>query len=60
VNYKSIAITERYLHPAPDFLLNVVEKLVPQSSYAASEESPDTTNDTGAFSRVEAQSAHMQ
>ncbi len=60
LGHKSIAMTVRYSHLAPDFLLNVVEKLVPQPPAAASEEPTDTTTDTGAFSRPEPQSAHMQ
>jgi len=56
---KSIAMTVRYSHLAPDFLLNVVEKLVPQPPVAQSEEPTDTTTDTSAFSHPEAQSAHM-
>jgi integrase len=59
LGHKSIAMTVRYSHLAPDFLLNVVEKLVPQSPAAASEEPTDTTTDTGAFSRVAPQPAHM-
>jgi hypothetical protein len=50
LGHKSIAVTVRYSHLAPDFLLNVVEKLVPQTAEARSEEPTDTTTDTSAFS----------
>ena len=59
LGHKSVAMTVRYSHLAPDFLLNVVEKLVPQPSAVASEEPTDTTTDTSANSRVEPHSAHM-
>jgi len=59
LGHKSIAMTVRYSHLAPDFLLNVVEKLVPQPSVTASAKPTDTTTDTGAFSRSERQSTHM-
>ena len=59
LGHKSVAMTVRYSHLAPDFLLNVVEKLVPQPPAVASEEPTDTTTDTSANSRVEPQSAHM-
>ena len=55
LGHKSIAMMVRYSHLSSDFLLNVVEKLVPQPSVVASEE----RTDTGAFSRLEPQSAHM-
>ena len=59
LGHKSIAMTVRYSHLAPDFLLNVVEKLVPQPSAVASTEPTDTPTDTGALSCVEPQSAHI-
>jgi site-specific recombinase XerD len=60
LGHKSVAMTVRYSHLAPDFLLNVVEKLVPQPSQTQSEKPTDTTTDTSAFSRQEPQSAHVQ
>jgi site-specific recombinase XerD len=59
LGHKSVAMTVRYSHLAPDFLLNVVEKLVPQPSAITSAEPTDTTTDTSTFSRPEPQSAHM-
>jgi len=59
LGHKSVAMTVRYSHLAPDFLLNVVEKLVPKPPAVAYAEPTDTTTDTGALSRVEPQSAHM-
>jgi site-specific recombinase XerD len=59
LGHKSVAMTVRYSHLAPDFLLNVVEKLVPQPPAVTSTEPTDTTTDTSAFSSVEPQSAHM-
>jgi site-specific recombinase XerD len=59
LGHKSIAMTVRYSHLAPDFLLNVVEKLVPQTPETDSAEPTDTTTDTSAFSRLEPQSAHI-
>ncbi|HXP79062.1 MAG TPA: site-specific integrase [Verrucomicrobiae bacterium] len=59
LGHKSVAMTVRYSHLAPDFLLNVVEKLVPQPPADASAEPTDTSTDTDAFSRVEPQSPHM-
>jgi len=47
LGHKSIAMTVRYSHLAPDFLLNVVEKLVPAPVGAVSAEPTDTTTDTG-------------
>jgi site-specific recombinase XerD len=59
LGHKSIAMTVRYSHLAPDFLLNVVEKLVPHSSEANSAKPTDTTTDTGALSRPESQPIHV-
>ena len=60
LGHKSVAMTVRYSHLAPDFLLNVVEKLVPQLPVVTSAKPTDTTTDTSALSRVEPQSAHVQ
>jgi site-specific recombinase XerD len=59
LGHKSVAMTVRYSHLAPDFLLNVVEKLVPRPATVTSTEPTDTTTDTSAISHVEPQSAHM-
>jgi len=57
LGHKSIAMTVRYAHLGPDFLLDVVEKLVPGPGEAPSAERTDTTTDTTALpgSRPEAQ-----
>ena len=60
LGHKSVAMTVRYSHLAPDFLLNVVEKLVPQPSAVSSTEPTDTTTDTSALSRLEPQPTHVQ
>ncbi len=59
LGHKSIAMTVRYSHLAPDFLLNVVERLVPQPSETDSAKPTDTTTDTNAFSYLEPQSANL-
>jgi site-specific recombinase XerD len=59
LGHKSIAMTVRYSHLAPDFLLNVVEKLVPQSPEESPTKPTDTTTDTSTLSRVEAPLAHV-
>jgi integrase len=58
--HKSIAMTVRYSHLAPDFLLDVVEKLVPKSAEADSGEANDTTTDTGALQPELSPVAHVQ
>jgi integrase len=60
LGHKSVAMTVRYSHLAPDFLLNVVEMLVPQPSAVTSAEPTDTTTDTSALSRVDPQPTHVQ
>lgn len=60
LGHKSVAMTVRYSHLAPDFLLNVVEKLVPQPPAATSTEPTDTTTDTGASRPEVAPVAHVQ
>jgi integrase len=60
LGHKSIAMTVRYAHLDPDFLLNVVERLVPQPSTATATEPTDTTTDTGAISRAALQPTHVQ
>ena len=59
LEHKSIAMTVQYSYRAPDFLLNMVEKLVPQPLEIHSEETTGTTTDTSEFSRVTSQSAHI-
>jgi site-specific recombinase XerD len=49
LSHKSIAMTVRYSHLSPDFLLDLVEKLVPTPPGADSAERTDTSTDTGAF-----------
>lgn len=58
--HKSIAMTVRYSHLAPDFLQDVVDKLVPKPMEAQSTEPTYTTTDTGAFQSVGAEAAHVQ
>jgi site-specific recombinase XerD len=60
LGHKSVAMTVRYSHLAPDFLQDVVDKLVPKPVEAASEERTDTTTDTGPISSVDPQVAHVQ
>jgi site-specific recombinase XerD len=60
LGHKSIAMTVRYAHLDPDFLLNVVERLVPQALTSTPTEPTDTTNDTGTLPRVEPQPTHVQ
>ncbi len=60
LGHKSVAMTVRYSHLAPDFLQDVVDKLVPKPAEAASDEPTDTTTDTGAISPEVAQVVHVQ
>jgi len=60
LGHKSVAMTVRYSHLAPDFLLDVVEKLVPRLTEARSDSPTDTTTDTGAISPVLAQAMRVQ
>jgi site-specific recombinase XerD len=60
LGHKSIAMTVRYSHLAPDFLLNVVEKLVPKQGVVVSTAPTDTTTDTGTLSQLEPQPTHVQ
>jgi site-specific recombinase XerD len=59
LGHKSVAMTVRYSHLAPDFLFDVVEKLVPRSTEALSVGPTDTTTDTRAISPVAPQVAHV-
>jgi hypothetical protein len=60
LGHKSVAMTVRYSHLAPDFLFDVVEKLVPQSIAVNSVARTDTTTDTGALSHSKPQPTHVQ
>jgi site-specific recombinase XerD len=60
LGHKSVAMTVRYSHLAPDFLQDVVDKLVPKPIEANSAERTDTTTDTGALVRVNLEAAHVQ
>jgi len=60
LGHKSIAMTVRYSHLAPDFLQDVVDKLVPKPDQADSDGRTDTTTDTGAIPPVVPQPAHVQ
>jgi site-specific recombinase XerD len=60
LGHKSVAMTVRYSHLAPDFLLNVVEKLVPQPAGVTSTEATDTTTDTSALRPETAEAVHIQ
>jgi site-specific recombinase XerD len=60
LGHKSVAMTVRYSHLAPDFLQDVVDKLVPKLAEAIPDGRTDTTTDTGAFSHSEPQPSHVQ
>jgi len=60
LGHKSIAMTVRYSHLAQDFMLDVVEKLVPKPEPSPSAESTDTTTDTGALRPEIPQLAQVQ
>ncbi|MBZ5502352.1 MAG: tyrosine-type recombinase/integrase [Acidobacteriia bacterium] len=60
LGHKSIAMTVRYSHLSPDFLFDVVEKLVPRPADTVSAERTDTTTDTGAHLPVNTQAVHVQ
>lgn len=60
LGHKSVAMTVRYSHLAPDFLQDVVDKLVPKPSEATQAKRTDTTTDTGTCSSSKTQPAHVQ
>lgn len=60
LGHKSVAMTVRYSHLAPDFLQDVVDKLVPKRAETTSDERTDTTTDTSAVLPVMVQVAHVQ
>ena len=47
LGHKSIAMTVRYSHFAPDYMMDAVEKLVPPLVEPKTPERTDTTTDTG-------------
>lgn len=59
LGHKPVAMTVTDSHVAPDFLLKVIEKLVPLPPVAASHEPTDISTGTSAFSQEESQSTHM-
>jgi site-specific recombinase XerD len=48
LGHKSIAMTVRYSHLAPDFMADAVEKLVPSEAVEAAASPSDTRTDTDA------------
>jgi hypothetical protein len=60
LGHKSVAMTVRYSHLAPDFLQDVVDKLVPKPIQADSDERTDTTTDTRAIPPATPQVGHVQ
>jgi site-specific recombinase XerD len=59
LGHKSVAMTVRYSHLAPDFLQDVVDKLVPKPAGAAQDGRTDTTTDTGAIPQISEQVNHV-
>jgi site-specific recombinase XerD len=56
LGHKSIAMTVRYSHLAPDFMADAVERLVPAEAEASTTEAPiatDTRTDTDALASLE-------
>jgi hypothetical protein len=56
LGHKSVAMTVRYSHLAPDFMADAVEKLVPAEAEASTTEAPiatDTRTDTEALASIE-------
>ena len=52
LGHKSISMTVRYAHLAPDFMADVVEKLVPESATTATESTDTKTNTSAAASET--------
>jgi site-specific recombinase XerD len=59
LGHKSVAMTVRYSHLAPDFLQDVVDKLVPKPAEATQDERTGTTTDTGAIPQIAEQVVHV-
>jgi site-specific recombinase XerD len=59
LGHKSVAKTVRYSHLAPDFLQDVVDKLVPRAAEPAQDGRTDTTTDTGAISQFPEKVVHI-
>jgi integrase len=58
LGHKSVAMTVRYSHLAPDFLQDVVDKLVPKPEPVQGGRT-DTTTDTGAIPHIPEQVVHV-
>jgi hypothetical protein len=56
LGHKSIAMTVRYSHFAPDYMMDAVEKLVPPSVKPKRRKRTDTTTDTAALASARPQS----
>ena len=52
LGHKSIAVTVRYSHLAPDFMADAVEKLVPETATPESQIPTGTRTDTDAIASV--------
>lgn len=59
LGHKSIAMPVRYWHLSPDFLLDVVERLVPCPAATLSAKPTDTTTDTKPVQSDEARLAYV-
>jgi integrase len=60
LGHKSVAMTVRYSHLAPDFLQDVVDKLVPKPAEDDSDGRTDTTTDTTDISSDSTRVSHVQ
>ncbi len=59
LGHKGIAMTVRYSHLSPEYLLDVVERLVPRPAAALSAEPTDTTTDTKPVQPIAEQAAYV-
>ena len=57
LGHKSIAMTVRYSHLAPDFMADAVEKLVPEASASEAQSPTDTRTDTDTAASIAPASA---